>query len=203
MTNRHVINGLRTARRDDDIPHEYLFVRFLEEIEGGFKERSYIPKQIYISEQEDLDIGFIGFNHTVGEELKTQPVKFTQNILNLFPGQPVGVVGFPYGTEGLSTPYSKSEIYRYGPVLQQGYVSAIAPYHGGLSITKILLDIRTAKGMSGSAVFLPQTGEVIGVHEGGVEWTLAYTIPVDQDALKVLLKSFDNTPQSDSSDFPL
>lgn len=57
--------------------------------------------------------------------------------------------------------------------------------------------------MSGAAVFLPQTGEVIGIHEGGAEWTLAYAIPLDQEAMKVLLDSFDNTPDADPAEFPL
>lgn len=203
MTNRHVINSLRTAITDLKMTHELLFVRFLKEIGKGFVEWSYVPKKIQIYKPEEVDVGFIEFIDDAENKLLVKPVEFTNNLPSLFPGQPVGVVGFPYGTEGLAKPYSNQEIYRFGPVLQQGYISAIAPYHGKRTLTKLLLDIRTAKGMSGAAVFLPQTGEVIGIHEGGTEWTLAYAIPLDQKSMKNFLDKFDNTPPTDIKNFPL
>ena len=73
---------------------------------------------------------------------------------------------------------------RFGPVLQRGYISAIAPYEGSSLITEILLDARTAGGMSGSPVFTVDDGKVIGIHNAGWEATTACAIPINKDKIE-------------------
>ena len=43
----------------------------------------------------------------------------------------------------------------------------------------MLLDVRTAKGMSGAPVFDVQTGLVHGLHSSGIEETVAFAIPIN------------------------
>jgi V8-like Glu-specific endopeptidase len=73
----------------------------------------------------------------------------------------------------------------------------LAPFYETTALSKILLDIRTARGMSGAAVFHSETGEVIGIHEGGREATMAYAIPVDRARLKKWIEDSGETRIAD------
>lgn len=46
---------------------------------------------------------------------------------------------------------------------------------------EILLDVRTAGGMSGAPIFRLETGDVTGVHYAGIEATTTFGIPVTSD----------------------
>jgi hypothetical protein len=143
-----------------------------------------------VREEEHIDIGVIEFTRDNTKEFdQCRPLRPIDNVGSLRPTQEIAVAGYPYGTDSLTIPFTEGKrIYRSGPVVQQGFISALAPYHSNKRITKILLDIRTARGMSGAPVFLPSTGEVIGVHEGGREATMAYAIPLDQ---RIMAEWFD------------
>ena len=54
-------------------------------------------------------------------------------------GQPIGVIGYAYGTDLLS---SEGDIVfdRFGPIFQQGYISAVAPIDDISDPDKFLLD---------------------------------------------------------------
>jgi S1-C subfamily serine protease len=192
ITNRHVINDLDDAKERKELERESFFVRFIHLDPRGWVEHSRIIESTGVREEENMDIGVIDFTRddTEGFE-QCQPLHPIDDLGALRVTQEIAVIGYPYGTDSLTIPYTeKKRIYRSGPVVQQGYISALAPYHTHKRITKILLDVRTAKGMSGAPVLLPETGEVIGVHEGGTEGTTAYAIPLDQ---RILREWFDVT----------
>lgn len=186
ITNRHVINSLNDARERTELPAESFFVRFVYLTASGWVEHSRVIQSAGVREEEHIDIGVIDFER--GDEAgfdQCQPLPIIQSLATLRPSQPAAIVGYAYGTDSLAVPFTeKREIYRSGPVVQQGYISALAPYHTSKRITKILLDVRTANGMSGAPVFLPETGEIIGVHEGGREATICYAIPLDHTVLR-------------------
>jgi len=96
----------------------------------------------------------------------------------------VAVCGYPYGTAMLK---KNAEVYRWGPVIQRGFISAISPFDTTDAPDEILLDVRTASGMSGAPIFRPLNGEVIGIHHSGWEATTALGLPLTQDKLSAWL----------------
>ena len=91
--------------------------------------------------------------------------------------------------EYAKAPRGQARLYRYGPILQQGYISAIAPFDNSVFVERILLDLRTSVGMSGAPVFDSATGSVIGIHEGGRDATTAFAIPLNQRTITTLAEA--------------
>lgn len=59
---------------------------------------------------------------------------------------PLGIAfGYPHG----SSLSEKDGRLRWGPVLQQGWVSGVSPYEGSGAVDEILLNLRAEEGMSG------------------------------------------------------
>ena len=88
------------------------------------------------------------------------------------------------------------KIYRWGPVFQQGSISAISPFDGTLEPDEILLDVRTAGGMSGAPIFRPSNAEVIGIHYAGWEATTALGIPLTQIEVNTWIAQYDEILKS-------
>ena len=61
-------------------------------------------------------------------------------------------------------------------------ISGVAPFDvaNSRNITVFLTDLNSAGGMSGSPVFTPEDGKVVGLHFAGVEGTVGCALPVDQ-----------------------
>ena len=79
-----------------------------------------------------------------------------------------------------------------GPVVQRGFISAISPFDSSLEPNEMLLDVRTAGGMSGAPIFRPSNGEVIGIHHSGWEATTALGLPLIKQKVEEWLTLFDN-----------
>lgn len=79
--------------------------------------------------------------------------------LQVSEGMTIATAGFPLGSELLTAP---GWLHQLTPTLQQGIVSAVQPFEApkphGFS-----LNIMIQAGASGSPVFIPETGAVIGV----------------------------------------
>jgi hypothetical protein len=85
-------------------------------------------------------------------------------------GEEMGVCGYAHGSSLLR---KGAEITRFGPILQRGIVSALAPYEAG-NPAIMLLDVIAGQFASGSPVFRVTTGEVCGVlFEGQVRQSAA------------------------------
>jgi hypothetical protein len=136
---------------------------------------------------DNVDIGFVEFR-VVNEEhfLDIHPLALADNT-NFRMTEEIAVCGYPYGTAMLMR---DAKIYRWGPVIQQGSISAISPFDGVENPDEILLDVRTAPGMSGAPIFRPKTGEVIGIHYAGWEATTALGIPLVQSEVSRWLDLF-------------
>jgi hypothetical protein len=73
------------------------------------------------------------------------------------------------------------KVYRWGPVVQQGHVSAVSPFDGvpdGYLPSEVLLDIRISGGMSGSPILRPADGRVVGIVHSTWEATTALGLPL-------------------------
>lgn len=197
ITNRHVVDGLLRHKQDKGFPEEHMLVQFVYPIQSGLSgwQLSYsgIKTLSGIGHTKvDVDIGFVEFTRPPEPDFEqVQPLELG-DLSSIEVGNPIYVYGYPYGTDMLT---KEGRIYRFGPVLQQGYISAIAPYDvaRGQQIRELLLDVRTAGGMSGSPVISPQDGAVIGIHYAGFEATTQFAIPLDQTKLDQWLELYDNT----------
>jgi hypothetical protein len=134
----------------------------------------------------DLDIALVEFNPKaeIGPFL---PVSLG-NLSSLSVTEPIAVCGYAYGTSMLAP---NGTVRRFGPVVNQGYISSISPFDVSSRIDELLLDVRTAGGMSGSPVFRPADGTVLGIIYGGWEATTSAAIPIDDNKVQHWLAAHD------------
>jgi len=190
ITNRHVILAIEDAQASLGVTDDELYVCFCHPTKEGLQEEYCSIKYYSILRSasprvdEALDIGFVDFepHDKKAFEEKCRPLEVVDRCEPNI-GEPVAVCGYPYGATALRT--LSRRFYRFGPIVQQGYVSAIAPFHNARSeaIEQLLLDTRTAEGMSGAPVVRQSDGLAIGVHWGGIEATLALAVPLDKRRL--------------------
>lgn len=74
-------------------------------------------------------------------------------------GQEIATAGFPMGTKTLM---AFGYLHQLTPTLQKGIISAVLPFECE-SPHAIMINVMAQGGASGSPVFLPDTGDVIGV----------------------------------------
>jgi hypothetical protein len=79
-------------------------------------------------------------------------------------GEPVGIGGFPMGTDLLRAP---GWLHQITPTVLSGVVSAVLPHHAHPTPHGLLIDAHTLGGSSGSPVFRPD-GSVIGMVHAGI-----------------------------------
>ena len=118
---------------------------------------------------EDPDVGFLEL-----QNVKDCPtLKIYEGEIQ--EGQDVCIAGFPMGTRTLKAP---GWVHQIGPTLQKGIISAVLPFPCK-SPHAILMDIMSQGGSSGSPVFLPESGELIGILYAGLNdhYKLTQDIP--------------------------
>jgi hypothetical protein len=108
-------------------------------------------------------------------------------------GDPVVVGGYPHGKEMFL--FTKTNRGLIQPTFYAGIVSAILPASTPTETRLIQISVPVAGGMSGGAVFLPETGEVVGmvtscVHMGDIPQPMSYAIPSEIIAPYVELVTF-------------
>jgi hypothetical protein len=139
------------------------------------------------SDSGRFDVGLLSIRPPSTEAVPP-PVEFG-SLDAVVTGAAVAICGYPLGDELLV----KAGLWRFGPVVHAGIISAVSPYDaaGPRDLTTFLTDINTAPGMSGSPVFLPESGLVIGLHYAGVQGTLGCAIPVDASRLTGWVDAFE------------
>lgn len=98
-------------------------------------------------------------------------------------------VGFPRVSSALrrKDEQGSPRSYFFGAVVQQGHVSALAPFGGSLLVERVLLEMRTQKGMSGGPVVARRSACVICVHQAGVGDMVAFAVAPDRPFLASLV----------------
>ena len=200
ITNRHVIEALQQKQKELGFLNEQRFLEFVYPI-GKSKWQTVFCRFNYITVlvNQDLDVGFIEFNRRPDSEFnQVSPLNLGDPLL-VATGQPIGVIGYAYGTDLLS---SEGDIVfdRFGPIFQQGYISAVAPIDDISDPDKFLLDINCAGGMSGSPVFRKDDGAVIGLFHGGMGGMVGFAIPIDMKRVNSWLKAHDENPYKQKLD---
>jgi len=188
ITNRHVIGALLDEKITNLIPKSQLFIQFVAPREDSTLQ--IVPRmirEISYLDNPGLDIGFIKYKIVTEEHFESiKPISIAKD-WDLKVTERVGICGYPYGTYlQMST-----LIFRWGPVVQQGYISAVSPFDTTELPEEILLDVRTAGGMSGAPIFRPSNGKIIGIHYAGIEGTTAFGIPLTKKIVDEGLINFE------------
>jgi hypothetical protein len=129
----------------------------------------FIPAKVYYG-PEHPDIAFIQV-HAKG--LPT--LELDEDIPD--EGTEVATAGYPMGTGLLRIP---GYIHQATPTLQRGIVSAILPWQSP-NPHAFILNVMAQGGVSGSPVFLPDTGKVVGILYGACEDSLETTHQIPDD----------------------
>jgi hypothetical protein len=185
LTNRHVWQKLAQRLADHRLPAERGIALFAE-YNGYLSPVTLVTFTNYLLlDRQDLDIAVLHIAEDGGYCDRHLPVEIAE-VARLSVGQPLAVMGYPalhYERDTEEGP----KVYRIGPVLQQGHLSAVAPFDGCPRVDRLLMDIRTGDGMSGSPVIDSTTGQVIGLHEAGSGPVTAYGIPITSGSVAFLL----------------
>jgi len=184
ITNRHVIEGIKSELKNADlVADDRTKVQFTYFAENGWQTALCSIEFVTTIDNKEIDIGLIDIKRQPEKAFEQcKPLEINDDSSVIFTSQEIAMFGFPGGSDLFVNPFMDSQlIYRFGPVLQRGYISALAPFERP-PISRILSDIRTYKGMSGSPVFLPKTGKIISLHEAG-SITTAFSIPLSPEKL--------------------
>lgn len=138
--------------------------------------------------EPEIDAGFINFNRGPEEQFKGINPLSIQSDWQLRVTESIAVCGYPYGHAMLQR---DKKVYRWGPVVQQGYISAVSPFDIAAAPNEILLDVMVAGGMSGTPIFRTVDGKVIGILHSGWEAATALGLPLTTGIVKGWISSYD------------
>ena len=185
MTNRHVIEGLAEKQADLGFPHEQQTLLFVTIGEGShLRPVVRMIRSTFTADNQALDVGFIAFMREPPDHFQgIEPLTFDDDY-SLRVTEEIAVCGYPYGEAMLQR---GRRVYRWGPVVQQGHVSAVSPFDGvpeGFLPTELLLDVRIAPGMSGGPIMRPADGQVVGIMHSTWESTTALGLPLTREVVE-------------------
>jgi hypothetical protein len=185
LTNRHVVQKIQRDHQENGFPNDQMLLSFVHPV--GLGNLSVIFSCLHhVTAFNDVDIALAEFNPKA-DIGAFRPVSLG-NLSSLSVTEPIAVCGYAYGTSMLAP---NGTVRRFGPVVNQGYISSISPFDMSSRIDELLLDVRTAGGMSGSPVFRPGDGSVLGIVYGGWEATTSAAIPIDDNRVQQWLAVHD------------
>jgi hypothetical protein len=189
ITNRHVLQGLLDNQQDMGFPDDQRALMFVYPAPENLWQITVATiRALGFLMQRELDVGFVDFVPSAGPEFQQVQPLAVQVEPRFNVSEPIAVCGYPYGHAMLQR---DRKVFRWGPVVQQGYLSAISPYDTSATPSEILLDVRSAPGMSGAPIFRPGSGTVIGLLHSGWEATTALGLPLTMASLQAWLKLHD------------
>ena len=123
MTNRHVLEGIMQRQMKMGFPDKQKCLMFVYPTGSHMWLASYVPfgSSRFLT-HEDLDIGFIKFDRSTHSGSRECRPLALGDLSRVAVSLPIAVCGYPHGTLMLHKE-ADGMAYRYGPVLQQGYVS--------------------------------------------------------------------------------
>ncbi|MHB1330589.1 MAG: S1 family peptidase [Minisyncoccota bacterium] len=173
MTNNHVIEAIkrlpRLKSKPEDCPIKILYFHWIPD-KGMATVDLEVDGVGVLKREASLPPGFINYGPDIPDigviqvRAKGLPALKIAKELELSEGDEVMVSGFPMGTDTLRAP---GWIHQLTPTLQSGIISAILPFPNP-NAHAMLLNIMTQGGSSGSPIFNPKNGEVVGIEYGGI-----------------------------------
>lgn len=193
ITNRHVIEALGEAQADLGFPDKQRMIMFVAPGQQSVLNITVRMIQDFGTvAQTDFDVGFVDFQREPESQLVgIEPLTIYRQ-WDIKVSEHIGVCGYPYGHAMLQR---DGRVYRWGPVVQQGYVSAVSPFdtfNTSAIPIEVLLDIRIAGGMSGAPIFRPEDGRVVGIVHSTWEATTALGLPLTEPIVNAWLSAYDS-----------
>jgi V8-like Glu-specific endopeptidase len=199
MTNAHVLKSLNEAQVENGFPDNQRALMFVYPTAKQSVQVSVATiNSVGISMRDDLDVGIVRYQKSNSPEFrKVVPLDIPSNV-SISIGDPVAICGYPYGTSML---HRSERVYRWGPVTQRGFVSAISPYENVLKPDELLLDVRIAPGMSGAPIVRTMDAQVIGIVHSSWEATTAVGLPLTKEKVTRWVQAIEKALQGESSHF--
>lgn len=192
LTARHVITQLQDEMENNLVPKDRAVLVF-DRPEGTTATQFLVHfARAGWTMAPTKDLGIVAFDPPTPDWAdKFPPVSFSHRVPAAL-GLEVGAFGFPQGSLGVEKVDDTGtvRVYRFGPVLQRGYISAVAPFDGAPIAERYLLDMATSKGMSGGPLFEPYKGTVIGLHEKGLGAETAFAIPLTRSRVEAFVSAY-------------
>ena len=185
ITNRHVIEGLAEVQADLGFPDKQQMLLFVTVGEHArLRPVIRMIRATFTAANESLDVGFVQFQRQPEEHFRgIEPLELDDRYA-LRVTEEVAVCGYPYGEAMLQR---GGKVYRWGPVVQSGHISAVSPFDrvpDGFLPNELLLDVRIAGGMSGGPVVRPTDGRVVGIVHSTWESTTALALPLTKTVVE-------------------
>jgi S1-C subfamily serine protease len=170
FTNKHVVEAISS------LPEEYIIDGWKAHIiifhrTPGMMSVIPIPMEgVAVWSPLDLDQEDVSYGPNVPDigiirvKMKDLPTVELAENFDLEEGEEVMLSGFPMGTNTLGAP---GWLHQISPTLQSGIVSAILPFPCDYPHA-FIIDSLTQGGVSGSPVFHPANGKVVGMVYGGL-----------------------------------
>ncbi len=159
LTAAHVLDDLKEKLRKRPEPFEKMVqFGYPQADQWRVEYRSF--REFEVNDRADWATIEVG---PVGETVR--PVLAVGRDYQLRIEEEIGMCGYAHGSILLR---KGRTVDRFGPVLQRGHIAALSPYDG-VRPQAMLLDVIAAPASSGSPVFLPSTGQVIGMLLKGQE----------------------------------
>jgi S1-C subfamily serine protease len=191
-TNNHVFEKITKLFRPPDLPKDDWPARVIvfKNIEQGlleipfdilgiFELEKFIPGEVYYGSEPD--IAFIQI------KVKGLEALMIDDSLILEEGLEVATAGFPMGINAF---FASGKLGQIAPTIQKGIISAILPF-ACPTPHAFTVNIMVQVGASGSPIFLPDTGKVIGILYAGL-----------RDVAKTYLKDIYKIPTNISYALP-
>lgn len=141
ITNRHVLDALESETKREGVPDTQRFLLFVV-VRGGRVYTSSTPGQVvardevaitprqvrsaYPLRSPDVDVAFIEFAEVCPQDFsRIEPVEL-DDPRSISVSESIAVYGYPHGNTLLEK--RDGRVHRWGPVLQQGWISGIAPW---------------------------------------------------------------------------
>lgn len=193
VTCAHVLADIQQTMKKLRLPPDRRWAQFGVPLQSGEWHNQFRPfKEVEVDELTDLAIVRI-----LRDSTTARPARVVTRDYQPVVGEEIAVCGYAHGTILLrSSP--KRVVERLGPLLQRGYIAALAPFDRATP-SALLLDLVAAPAASGSPVFLAATGEVIGVLEKGQAGktpTISQAIPIFRDGGRILTSRQGTTQDS-------
>jgi len=170
LTNQHVASEIMkdvAKRKEATLEHWFLEWSYPGE-SGGWSstlKQAMLIVPLVAQGQAWLDVALVGYTYNAGDLDPTRVAEFA-DLSSLRVGRDVAICGYLGGNSLLrGIPGAP----RFGPVVHSGVVSGVAPYDTAnpRDLKAILTDFNTGGGFSGSPLFDPTSGRVMGVHHSG------------------------------------
>lgn len=171
-TNDHILRAIRALPKPTFAPKGewpimcFMFVEVNEtdlgilplDVLGIFQIKSHTPGGAWLG----TSIPDLGFIQVKAKGLRTVDIESDWKLLE--EGMELATAGYPLGRDTLRAP---GHLHHFGPTLQTGVLAAILPFPRSRPHA-FIMNIVSQGGQSGSPVFLPQSGKVVGILYGGL-----------------------------------